>query len=291
MGVELGAAVTKPLVSICIPVFNGIKHIRDAVGSAGAQTYPYIEIIVQDNASDDGTWEALSELARKDPRLAIERNAVNIGMAPNWNKALSRARGAYLALLNCDDSYAPDFIESAISSLGKHRADIVSSNHYNVVHGVQKRRKVFLREGLYRDFPAVILLFNPFPVVFSVFSRGFYERMSASGKLFNENFNLTCDYELLVRLACSGEKLFYSAAPKAYYGVHGGNLSRQSRKMTRQALLVLLRHGEALTAKCFIAFKFTLLRFSVRIFLGYWRTGVFDGRALKCSLGRLIYGF
>lgn len=281
----------KPLVSICIPVYNGIEHIRAAVASASRQTYGNIEILVQDNASTDGTWEALSELVVNDPRLSIQRNSANIGMAPNWNKVLARANGAFLALLNCDDRYAPDFIESCLSALRNNSVGIVSSNHYNVVHGIEKRRKVFLREGVYRDFPAVILLFNPFPVVFSLFSREFYSKMSSSGKLFNETFNLTCDYELLVRIACSGEKLFYNSTPKAYYGVHDSNLSRQSRKMTRQALLVILRYGEILTEKSVLALKFTLLRFMVRVILGYRRTGVFDKRVMKCCLGRLIYGF
>ncbi|MDQ7773554.1 MAG: glycosyltransferase [Elusimicrobiales bacterium] len=284
-------AESSELVSICIPVYNGIKYIRNAVESAELQTYKNIEIVVQDNASTDGTWEVLVEMAHNDPRLSIERNPENIGMAPNWNRVLSRAKGSFISVLNCDDSYAADFIESSISLLRKHGSDIVSSNHFNVVQGLKRPRRIFLRTGVYRDFPAVILLLNPFPVVFSVFTRELFARLSSSGKFFNENFNLTCDYELLMRMACSGVRLFYNAVPKAYYGVHDSNLSRQSRKMTRQALLVILRYGGVLQDKCNISLKFTLLRFVARIFLLFFRTNTFDGRALKCSMGRFIYGF
>jgi glycosyltransferase involved in cell wall biosynthesis len=280
-----------PLVSVCIPVYNGVDHIRKAVECALGQTYSNLEVLVQDNSSDDGTWKILEDIARSDPRLLPERNAENIGMAPNWNKVLARAKGDFLAFMNCDDYYALDFVESALKALRSSEAEMVSCNHYNVTGGVRKRRKIFLKGGIYKNFPAILLLFNPFPVVFSVFARSLYSRMSAEGKFFNENFNLTCDYELMMRLACSGVPLFYDRVPRAYYCRHGGNLSKQSGKMTRQALLVILSYGEKLSLKCLFALKFTLLRFAARIFRDYLREGVLDRKAALCAIGRLVRGF
>ena len=48
-----------PCVSICLPVFNGEKYIREAIGSIRAQTFEDFELIVSDNASTDGTQLAL----------------------------------------------------------------------------------------------------------------------------------------------------------------------------------------------------------------------------------------
>jgi len=64
----------RPKVSICIPVYNGERYISETVKSVISQTISDVEIIVQDNCSADGTWDVISEFAKNDTRVLIQRN-------------------------------------------------------------------------------------------------------------------------------------------------------------------------------------------------------------------------
>ena len=59
----------KPLVSICIPVFNGQRFLCQALESLLAQDYENIEVVVLDNISTDDTREICLSYANRDARL------------------------------------------------------------------------------------------------------------------------------------------------------------------------------------------------------------------------------
>ena len=65
----------KPLVTICIPVYNGEKFIRDALDSALFQTYENFEILISDDSSTDATERICKEYSNKDTRIKIFRHA------------------------------------------------------------------------------------------------------------------------------------------------------------------------------------------------------------------------
>ena len=54
-----------PLVSICIPTYNGQQFIAEAISSALAQTYKNLEIIVSDDASKDDTLSIIKNHTSK----------------------------------------------------------------------------------------------------------------------------------------------------------------------------------------------------------------------------------
>lgn len=91
-----------PLVSVCIPVFNGAPFIARAIESVLAQTFTAFELVVLNNASTDATAEIVAGYGR-DHRLRVIHNPVNIGVIGNFNKALTIAQGAYLKILCADD--------------------------------------------------------------------------------------------------------------------------------------------------------------------------------------------
>ncbi len=61
-----------PLISICIPVFNGEKYVRECIDSALRQTEKNFELIVVDNCSTDHTLEILATY--NDPRINVFKN-------------------------------------------------------------------------------------------------------------------------------------------------------------------------------------------------------------------------
>jgi len=104
-----------PKVTIAIPTFNRLRYLRQAIGSALAQSYPELEVIVSDNNSDDGTAEALESIS--DPRLIFLRQSRNLGMIGNWNACLERATGELFLLLSDDDYLEQKAIERLVEAI------------------------------------------------------------------------------------------------------------------------------------------------------------------------------
>lgn len=102
------------LVSVCVPVFNGERFLTEALDSIIRQTYPNLEIIVQDDCSTDRTPDILATYS--DPRIKVERNEQNAGIVRTLNRAFERAGGEYLRILCHDDRLLPNDL-SAMAAL------------------------------------------------------------------------------------------------------------------------------------------------------------------------------
>ncbi|MBS0219209.1 MAG: glycosyltransferase family 2 protein [Proteobacteria bacterium] len=95
-----------PLVSVIIPTFNRKDLVLHALESVAQQTYPAIEAIVVDDASTDGTADALAGRDFPMP-VHVVRLPVNQGPAGARNSGIRRATGKYIALLDSDDHWLP----------------------------------------------------------------------------------------------------------------------------------------------------------------------------------------
>lgn len=104
-----------PLVSVCLPVFNGERYLEEAMRSLMAQTYTNFELIIFDDASIDSSWPILKSF--NDPRILLSRNDRNLGPEGNWNQALAAASGKYMKLLHQDDLLAPDCLAMEVTVL------------------------------------------------------------------------------------------------------------------------------------------------------------------------------
>lgn len=107
--------MTVPTVSICIPAYNCVRFVGKAIESVLCQRWQDFEIVVVDNASTDGTLDAVAAFA--DPRIRVYQNDENIGAAPNFNRAVSYARGRYLKVLCADDVIYPACLDRQIAIL------------------------------------------------------------------------------------------------------------------------------------------------------------------------------
>ena len=123
-----------PLVSICMPIYNGGAFLEPAIRSVLEQGYANIEVRVFDDCSTDGSWEKLQ--AMRDPRVTLTRNARNLGPEGNWNQALAAARGKYVKLFHQDDLLLPDCLARQVDALERNpeavlafcRRDIIGPN-------------------------------------------------------------------------------------------------------------------------------------------------------------------
>jgi glycosyltransferase involved in cell wall biosynthesis len=104
-----------PLVSVCIPTYNGEQFITEALLSAITQTYRPLEIVVSDDNSKDNTLNIV--------RSFIEKTDINIriykhtpaGIAENWNNCIKQAKGDFIKFLFQDDLLDPNCIEEMIN--------------------------------------------------------------------------------------------------------------------------------------------------------------------------------
>jgi len=117
-----------PRVSVIIPAFNAAALIGNAVGSAQAQTQAEIEIIVVDDASTDDTVSVIERLAAVDKRLRLVRMLRNGGPGAARNAGLDAARGEWIALLDADDRYHPQRLETLLAAGASPEMQLVADN-------------------------------------------------------------------------------------------------------------------------------------------------------------------
>src|SRR5690349_4945453 len=90
-------------VSIGLPLYNAKHQLERALGALLAQTFTDFELIISDNASNDGTWELCQEYAATDSRIKLYRNASNLGAMANFAHVLNLACGHYFMWAAHDD--------------------------------------------------------------------------------------------------------------------------------------------------------------------------------------------
>lgn len=103
----------KPLVSVMMPVYNGMPFIKYSLKSLQNQIYNNWECIIVDDGSIDDTFEFLKSIT--DTRIKVYRFSQNKGRAHARQKALEEAKGKYLAMLDADDLYHPEKIERQVN--------------------------------------------------------------------------------------------------------------------------------------------------------------------------------
>lgn len=86
-----------------IPTYRYARFLTEAVDSILAQAERDFELLISDDASDDGTAELLPALASRDPRIRVWAQSRNLGMVANWNFLLGEARAPYVQYVFGDD--------------------------------------------------------------------------------------------------------------------------------------------------------------------------------------------
>ena len=111
-------------LSIVVAVYNLEKYLPRCLDALVSQTLKDIEIICVDDGSTDGSLEKLLELAEKDNRISVYRQA-HLGLSSARNVGIEQAVGRYLYFMDSDDIIKPCALEKMVASTEKYNLDVL----------------------------------------------------------------------------------------------------------------------------------------------------------------------
>lgn len=114
--------MSRPLVSIVIPVYNVESYLRECLDSVIGQTFRNIEIICVNDGSTDGSGTILSEYAAREPRMKVISQA-NAGLSAARNAGMDAATGKYIYFLDSDDYVMRKMIERSVEICERDQLD------------------------------------------------------------------------------------------------------------------------------------------------------------------------
>lgn len=197
---------SQPLVSVLIPTYNSEKYIKDTLESILNQTYGNLEIVVIDDASIDSTLEIVKKY--KDQRIKLFVNEKNLGISGNMNKGIRLSNGKYLAIMDADDWSYPYRIEEQVKLMEDNPKVVLCSGYMDICDENLNFKNTRTYPTTDKDIRRAIVKYDPISHPASMW------RMSELLKtsLYNKNFPICRDYDLIVRISEYGE---YQNIPKS----------------------------------------------------------------------------
>lgn len=229
-------AADMPLVTVVMPCYNHEHYVERAIGSVLGQTYPYIQLVVIDDGSRDGSPELLRRLAAQHGfELVCQENR---GVCRTLNRGVrEHAHGHYIALLASDDFWHPDKISLQINALC---ADSTSEFCFSRALEFQDEERLQLG----RQFPGRLLQGDVLRGVFvrqhvpagtMLFTRRLYDELGGFDETLKEE-----DWDFVIRSAAATRFVGLEQA-LLYYRSHAGNTmkTRARTETFRQKALIL----------------------------------------------------
>lgn len=102
-----------PCVSVIMPTYNRSAYLRRSIPSFIQQTYQNCELIVVDDGSNDNTYGVLNEYMNGHDNIRFLRHS-NRKLSLSKNAGIKAATGKYIAFLDSDDEYKPDYLEKRV---------------------------------------------------------------------------------------------------------------------------------------------------------------------------------
>ena len=127
----------RPTVSVGLAVRNRAEVVGRCIESILSQDFPDLELVISDNASDDGTETLVDDYAQADRRVRASVNEVNIGLHENMNRVLELSRGEFFRWISSDDWLEPSCLTECVRALRDHE-DAIGVTTYFTAHSVDR---------------------------------------------------------------------------------------------------------------------------------------------------------
>ena len=237
-------SIVRPAVSVIVPAFRASRDIRVALDSVFAQTFAHFEVIVVDDGSPDGA-ELRAAIEPYRSRLQYIQQP-NRGAGAARNTGIRAARGRFIAFLDADDRWAPEFLASQVSFLEANRTCALVYCDALLSGETTLAGKRFMETAPSNgEVTLVALIRQECNIALStVVVR---RRPLIAAGLFDETLRRGQDFELWLRLALGGAAIRYQRDVLAERRVRIDGLSGDSVTEIERALNVLDRFGRANT--------------------------------------------
>jgi glycosyltransferase involved in cell wall biosynthesis len=238
-----------PKVSIVIPAYNVAAYVGETLDSVFAQTFTDFEvIIVNDGSPDTQDFERALE-----PYLDRVRNLKqeNRGASAARNKGLHAASGEFVAFLDADDLWLPDYLEQQLRFIREHDVDFVCADAI-VFGGLTVDEKTYM-EALMENAPPIgaVTFLGLVSAEQSLITSGIVARREPilNVGVFDEELRNAQDYDLWLRLARHGTRMAYQRKVLLRYRRHDDSLSGSAINIHRRELRVYdkIEHSYGLT--------------------------------------------
>lgn len=211
-------------VSIITPCLNSIGTIRQTIESVLNQTYKDIEYIVVDGGSSDGTQDLIREYLPKFQGRMRYVSEKDRGIYDAMNKGIRMSHGRLIGIINSDDYYEPDAVESIVSHM--------TSGQYQVIYGYCRvfdgRRVVDISKNSHENLNNQMI---PHPSCFV--TRETYCNLG----LFLTTFRVAGDYELMCRFYRS-KKVAFMQIRKVVANFRVGGICSNINRSERERLMI-----------------------------------------------------
>lgn len=245
----------KPLVSVCLPVYNAIKYLPNAFECFASQTYKNIEIVIVDDGSNDDSGAIAKQLLANHNLSGQVISSTNHGCEQARDLCCSHANGTILAPFDADDKWLPNYIEVMAQVLINNPGiDLVYSDFIEEFEDTGERVSKSSRTpwidltkaeqcqtGVWcfsekEFFPLLLQGQVIFPPC-SMFRKDIYDRVDGYSRRLPE-MKISLDWWFGLRVSAIGSIAFQSQPLLIKYR-HSNNLSGNSVKTAKSDVVVL----------------------------------------------------
>lgn len=189
-------------ISIILPVYNGIKYLRQSVESILNQEFGDFEFLVIDDCSTDGSWEYLNGL--QDKRITLYRNELNRGLFYNLNFLIKKSHSTIIKIWAQDDMMYPHCLKEIIAFHQQHPEISFSYTERDFINAdgvmLESRGEDNTPEIISPDLHAKIS-FMAGSIAGNICNVSINKSILDEVGLFNESMRISGDFEMWVRLA------------------------------------------------------------------------------------------
>lgn len=209
---DIGKNLKVSIVTVC---YNSAKTIEKTIQNVVNQTYNNIEYIIIDGGSTDGTLDIIKKYKEKIFYWVSESDD---GIYDAMNKGIKLATGSIVGIINSDDWYDLSAVQNVVNCFQKSNTELV---HGNIMLTTEKGKMLFEKRYVIADSYVNGMLYNH-PTVF--IKKEIYEKYG----VFNTQYKIAADYELLLRLEEAQVKFVYLPQILTYF--RSGGVSGSQRK-------------------------------------------------------------
>jgi glycosyltransferase involved in cell wall biosynthesis len=149
-----------PLVSVVMCTYNGSRFIDEQIISILNQDHSNIELIISDDRSTDDTWQKLLDWQKKDARIKVYQNEINVGYNKNFERAIQLANGELVALSDQDDIWMPQKISKLIAAFDDPNTTLAHSRSVRLENGRLRFKSASLHHHFKGNDTRRLFMFN-----------------------------------------------------------------------------------------------------------------------------------